>query len=61
MITLDTIGRLCRCSEIADKIVPQYRNGQRSYSCRGTIAKRWQAAWDAAYLALGGDPKDDTL
>lgn len=43
-----------RCTEIADKVVPEYRDGKRSYSCGGHTAKRWQAAWDAASVALRG-------
>jgi hypothetical protein len=43
-----------RCTQIADKVVPQYRYG--NYGCTGILAKRWQAAWDAACLALGHDP-----
>ncbi len=45
-----------RCTVIADQVVPEYRDGKRSYVCGGVVAKRWQAAWDAAYTALGGDP-----
>jgi hypothetical protein len=44
-----------RVAEIADRVVPEYRTLGRSYSCTGTIAKRWGAAYRAAYLALGGD------
>ena len=40
-----------RCTAIADKVVPQYRHGTRSYSCGGHIARLWQAAWDGAYSA----------
>lgn len=50
-----------RCTEIADRAVPEYRSQQshgRYYSCTGHTAKRWQAAWDGACLALGGDPKE---
>jgi hypothetical protein len=43
------------CTTIADRVVPEYRNGSRSYSCNGTVAKRWQAAWDAAHLTLSGE------
>lgn len=46
-----------RCTEIADQVVPQYRSGT-GYSCTGIYAKRWQAAWDAAMIALGGDPAE---
>lgn len=46
-----------RCTQIADGVVPEYRIG-RSYSCTGTIAKRWQAAWDGAYRALRGAPRE---
>lgn len=37
---------------IADKIVPAYRNGARSYSCTGHVAKMWQAAFDGALSVL---------
>lgn len=43
-----------RCTEIADKVVPEYRSHRMS--CTGVYAKCWQSAWDAACLALGGDP-----
>lgn len=46
-----------RCTQIADTIVPEYRGGKKSYGCTGVVAKRWQAAWDGACLALGHDPK----
>lgn len=44
------------CRRIADRVVPEYFSG--SYSCGGVYAKRWQAAWDAACIALGGNPED---
>lgn len=44
-----------RCSKIADQVVPEYRGG-KPRSCTGHYAKRWQAAWDGACVALGGDP-----
>ena len=47
-----------RCTAIADQVVPRYRDGQRSYSCGGTVAQMWQATWDGACVALGGNPKD---
>lgn len=47
-----------RCTEIADQVVPEYRDGKRSYACHGHTAKRWQAAWDGACIALGGDPAE---
>lgn len=47
-----------RATSIADEVVPQYRHGSRIYRCHGTTAARWQAAWDGACLALGGDPAD---
>lgn len=47
-----------RCTGIADRVEPRYRNGSRSYSCYGHVAKLWQAAWDGACVALGGDPLD---
>lgn len=46
-----------RCTQIADAVVPTYR-GPGPYSCTGAIAKRWQAAWDGACIALGHSPKD---
>lgn len=60
------IGEACpscarqeRCTEIADQVVPEYRPGKPPYpSCTGIYAKRWQAAWDAACIALGGDPAE---
>lgn len=46
-----------RCTKIADQVVPRYR--QLPYpSCGGTIATQWQAAWDGACIALGGDPAE---
>ncbi len=44
-----------RCTRIADAVVPEYNSD--SYSCTGTIAKRWQAAWDAACISNGYEPK----
>lgn len=41
-----------RCVAIADEAVPAYRHGVRPYSCTGHTAKRWQAAYDAARIAL---------
>lgn len=41
------------CVHVADAIVPNYRHGKRTYSCGGTVAQRWQAAYDAA--SLGAD------
>ena len=38
-------------AEIADRIVPEYRNGPRSYCCTGHTAKRWNAAYLAAEAA----------
>lgn len=45
-----------RCTLVADTVVPEYRDERRSYSCTGSMAKRWQAAWDGACVALGHDP-----
>ncbi|AOR76559.1 hypothetical protein [Novosphingobium resinovorum] len=49
-----------RCTEIADKVVPKYRNPPkgRSYSCSSHTAKLWQAAWDGACVALNGNPAE---
>ena len=45
-----------RCAYIADRCVPEYRAGKKSYSCTGTVAKRWEAAWKATSMTLGYDP-----
>lgn len=47
-----------RCAEIADLVVPAYRDGKRSYSCGGHVAQRWGAAYEGAVLALGGRMED---
>jgi len=44
-----------RCTQIADAVVPEYR-GTRKHSCTAPTARRWQAAWDGACVALGHDP-----
>jgi len=49
---------VARCVAIADQAVPAYRDGRRTYCCTGHIAKQWQAAFDGACIALGGDPQD---
>lgn len=46
------------CTMIADLAVPAYRSGVKSYGCASHTAKRWQAAWDGACLALGGRPEE---
>lgn len=45
-----------RCTEIADQVVPEYRAA--AMPCTGFAATKWQAAWDAACIALGGDPAE---
>ncbi len=53
---MDDIERCC--AEIADKIVPRYRDRTKPpLPCHGDVAKKWQAAWDGACIALGADPK----
>jgi hypothetical protein len=49
-----------QCTAIADKVVPQYRNPPRGrmYSCSSHTASKWQAAWDGACIAMGGDPME---
>lgn len=47
-----------RALAIADKIVPAYRNGTRSYSCTGHVAKMWQAAYDGALSIADGDTQN---
>ena len=47
-----------QCTFYADRVVPDYRGGKRAHSCGSQMAHRWQAAWDGACLALGGDPAD---
>lgn len=44
-----------RCTQIANQVVPRYRTG-KPLSCTGQVARMWQAAWDGACRALGGDP-----
>lgn len=46
------------CTEVADQVVPEYRDGRHRYSCASRVAKRWQAAWDGACVALGHEPKN---
>lgn len=41
-----------RARLIADDVVPQYRNGVRSYGCGSWIAKMWGSAYEAALLAV---------
>lgn len=41
-----------RAIQIGDQVVPEYRNGKRSFSCGSHTAKRWQAAYDAALAVL---------
>ena len=41
-----------RATAIADKIVPAYRAKGSRYSCTGTIAKMWNAAYEGACSAL---------
>jgi hypothetical protein len=47
-----------RCTQIADRVVPEYRVGRKSYSCTGGVAKRWFAAWQGACIAFGYDPRE---
>jgi len=55
---LKTDAIAARCTQIADEIVPEYRGSERGYSCTGSVAKRWQAAWDGACAALGHNPEN---
>jgi hypothetical protein len=48
-----------RCAQIADRLVPQYRDGGKNYSCHGGVARRWQAAFEGACIAFGHDPKNN--
>ena len=45
-----------RCGEIADRLVPGFRVTAKR-SCTGHYAKRWEAAYEGARLALTGDDK----
>lgn len=58
-----------RCTEIADQVVPgcrthidfatvTYTKRQHLQWCDDRIAVMWTAAWDAACIALGGDPAE---
>ena len=42
-----------RCTEIANQVC-----GGPPVKCYGPNARKWQAAWDAACVALGGKPED---
>lgn len=41
-----------KATAIADKLVPAYRAKSSRYSCTGTIAKMWNAAYEGAHSAL---------
>lgn len=43
-------------TEIADRVVPEYRDYRSNYSCTGHVAKRWEAAWNAACIANSDEP-----
>lgn len=50
-------ARAARCTEIADRVVKRpmisHVNGDPT-----PAQSKWQAAWDAACIALGGDPAE---
>ncbi len=63
LVLLNPIGHDLEryCTAIADQAVPFYRsppNGRMPFSCTSHTANRWQAAWDGACIALGGNPQD---
>lgn len=58
-IPLDDVGA-AKCAAIADVIEPRYRRAEHSPSCTGTIGKRWGAAYEGAYMALGGMLPEET-
>lgn len=41
------------CVEIADRVVPDFRGKRKS--CTSQAARKWQAAYDAAKIALVGE------
>lgn len=43
-----------RAQELANQIVPEYQGKRHDFD--GHYAKRWDAAYEAAFLALGGEP-----
>lgn len=47
-----------RCTEIADQVVPEFRATPTGRGFQSHKATKWQAAWDAACIALGGDPAE---
>ena len=55
MTAAEQINR--RCVDIADQVVPEYRGRIPAPSCTGIYAKRWQAAYDGARIAIG-EPAD---
>lgn len=48
----DTKRRNMKAATIAFKVVPEYKCG---VSCTGAIAKRWNAAYEAAVMAMEDD------
>lgn len=46
-------------AEIAYLVVPKYKTGK--YPCHGVYAKQWQAAYDAALLALAIADNDEMI
>jgi hypothetical protein len=55
---LENVAKHQKCTHVADSVVPKYRSGA-GYSCGGIMAKRWQAAWDAAWVVLGYPPSTE--
>lgn len=51
-MTRDHYERSRQASAIADQVEPRYRTLGRRYSCTGHVANIWDAAYEAAFLAL---------
>lgn len=54
-LVLDAPSINTRCCIIADAVVPEYRLSGKERSCTGHWAKRWDAAYYGAEMALKGD------
>lgn len=51
------VGTISRaCVAIADQVEPDFRG--KSKSCTSQSAKRWQAAYDGAHIAITGKPSE---
>lgn len=59
VLSRESAALAIRCTEIADQVEPNFRRWLHDRnSCVSDTPKRWQAAWDAACIALSGDPAE---